>query len=240
MSTENPNPQESQINLDSPEIQEAIKAQVEQATQGLKAKNSELIGKVKDYSDKLKTFDGIDPEKTRSVLAKLDQDEDARLVAEGKLDEVVEKRVMNMKKDFDTKYTDLTEQLEQERAQVGAFKSKAISAEIVKAGTSVGVLNTALNDVILRSQGQFSIDDKGNVVAVDGDGNVVYDADGTTPLSVENWVNTLKKDAPHLFQKATHSQIATHQGAGHPATKLGDSEKERQAYFAQKFNLPMK
>lgn len=230
---------ETTIDLSSPEIQEAIKSQVEQAVSGLKTKNEELIGKIKTQTEQLKSFEGIDPERTREVLSKLEQDEDARLVAEGKLDEVVEKRVANMRKDYDGKYNELTSQLEKEQGQVKAYKSKAISAEIVKSGSAVGVIPSALNDIILRAQGQFDMDEKGNVIAVDQEGNAIYDADGQTPLSVENWVSSLKKDAPHLFLKANASQVHTQAGTNPHVGKLGDSEAERKAYFANKYNLPI-
>ena len=195
----------------------------------------------KALSEMTSKYAGIDADQTRQLLAKLAQDEDARLIAEGKIDEVIEKRVNNMRSSFEDQQRELNSKLESEQNRVKAYKSKAISAEIVKASTQVGVLNTALNDVILRSTGQFDIDANGNVVAIDSSGNVIYDADGQSPLSVTTWVNTLKKDAPHLFVKGTHSTVESGGGGnnlGAPNLKMGDTAAERQAYFKQKYNLP--
>ena len=195
----------------------------------------------KALSEMTSKYAGIDADQTRQLLAKLAQDEDARLIAEGKIDEVIEKRVNNMRSSFEDQQRELNSKLESEQNRVKAYKSKAISAEIVKASTQVGVLNTALNDVILRSTGQFDIDANGNVVAIDSSGNVIYDADGQSPLSVTTWVNKLKKDAPHLFVKGTHSTVESGGGGsnlGAPNLKMGDTAAERQAYFKQKYNLP--
>src|SRR5690242_14032953 len=85
----------------TPELQAIIDARVGEAVSGLKTKNSELLGKLKTAGDQLKTFDGIDPEAVRGILSKFANDEEAGLIAAGKLDEVLDKRTTRMKAGFE-------------------------------------------------------------------------------------------------------------------------------------------
>ena len=77
----------------TPEIQKLIDQQVA----GLKSKNSELLGKVKEYGEKFKQYEGIDPDAVRSILQRFSDDEEAKLIASGKIDEVLTKRTERMK-----------------------------------------------------------------------------------------------------------------------------------------------
>ena len=76
----------------TPEVQAMIDAAVNNAIGGLKSKNSELLGKLKESSEKLKEFDGIDAGAVRNILQRFSDDEEAKLIAGGKIDEVLNKR----------------------------------------------------------------------------------------------------------------------------------------------------
>ena len=87
---------ENQIDLEDPAVKSAIAEAVEAATLGLKNKNSELLGSLrttKTELDGFKTqFEGLDINAVKALLTKVGQDEETRLLAEGKLDEVITKR----------------------------------------------------------------------------------------------------------------------------------------------------
>ena len=59
------------IDASNPEIQ----ALIEQAVSGLKAKNSELLGKNKELAEIRKQYDGVDPDEYRRLKAFIDQSE---------------------------------------------------------------------------------------------------------------------------------------------------------------------
>ncbi|MEX9757258.1 hypothetical protein AB7W88_21050, partial [Providencia vermicola] len=59
----------------TPEITPEIQAIIDKQVSGLKAKNSELLGKLKEQGDNLKRFDGIDPDAVRGILKRFENDE---------------------------------------------------------------------------------------------------------------------------------------------------------------------
>ncbi|MGR7566062.1 hypothetical protein ACU6YQ_24595, partial [Klebsiella aerogenes] len=73
----------------TPEIQKLIDEQVNAQVSGLKNKNSELLGKLKESTESLKRFDGIDPDAVKTILQRFSDDEEAQLIAGGKIDEVL-------------------------------------------------------------------------------------------------------------------------------------------------------
>ncbi len=48
-----------------------------------------------------KQFEGIDPEIVKKVFAQIDQDEEAKLIAEGKVNEVIQKRTEKMREEHE-------------------------------------------------------------------------------------------------------------------------------------------
>ncbi|MCF7521481.1 hypothetical protein L4G92_05395 [Neisseria sp. ZJ106] len=68
-----------------------IDAAVEAAVGGLKAKNSELLGKLKTQGEQLKQFEGIDPDAVRLMLKQFSDNEEAELIKAGKFDEAFNK-----------------------------------------------------------------------------------------------------------------------------------------------------
>jgi phage protein len=78
-------------------------AEVDELVAGLKNKNGELLGSQKqlkadlaNMQEQLKRFDGIDPEAVHNILKRFSDDEEAKLIAEGKIDEVLNRRTERM------------------------------------------------------------------------------------------------------------------------------------------------
>jgi len=88
------------------QIDAAVATAVSAATSGLDAKNKELLGKLKLKDGELEKFKGIDPEKTRQLLAKFENDEEAQLIAAGKMDEVVNRRIEKQKSALESAKTE--------------------------------------------------------------------------------------------------------------------------------------
>ena len=81
----------------TPEIQKLIDERVTSEVTGLKSKNSELLGTIKQQKENLSRFDGIDPDAVRGILQRFSDDEEAKLIAAGKIDEVLDKRTERMR-----------------------------------------------------------------------------------------------------------------------------------------------
>src|SRR3972149_6481488 len=61
-------------------------------TKGLKSALEKERTAAKEAREALKKFEGIDPLKTKEFMAKFENDEEAQLIANGKIDEVFRKR----------------------------------------------------------------------------------------------------------------------------------------------------
>lgn len=179
----------------------AIKAAVDAAVAGLKAKNQELLGSLKERTEKLKEFDGIDPAAVRSILKRFTDDEEASLIAAGKLDEVLNKRTERMQ--AENAKVIKAEQEARTRAEGKASKlaARTLAGAIRDAAIKAGALPEAMEDIVLRAGPTWRLNDDGEPVAMNGE-EVVLGKDGKTPLTPQEWAESLRETAPHLWPKA--------------------------------------
>jgi hypothetical protein len=142
-----------------------------------------------------------------------DMKKTAQQVADGKLkgtdaiEAEVTNRVANLKSDYER-------QLQAVGAEAKAYKDKAEASETkytrslidrgvtnaVLAETS-GALPNALTDILSRAYGVFSVDEKGELVAKDGEATI-YGNDGATPMTPAEWLERLKEKAPYFFKNS--------------------------------------
>lgn len=182
-----------------------LQQRLDDATSGLKAKNNELLGDIRKLKDQVKAFDGLDPVAVKALIEKFSNDEEAALIAKGKIDEVLAKRTERLNADWQKKLEaeqNNTKKL-QERNQ--KLVERATSAAIIQAATKAGAEPTAIDDIVLRARGAgWTVNDEGEVIAKNGD-DVVFGKDGKTPLSPSEWTESLREVAPHLWPKAQGS-----------------------------------
>lgn len=211
----------------TPELQAIIDKQVNEQVVGLKAKNSELLGKLKEQNENLKRFEGIDPEQVKGILQRFDNDEEAKLIAEGKIDEVINKRTERLRHDVEKKLQSEKRRAEKAEEFANKFRSRVLGDEIRAAASQSGALASAQEDLILRAKGIFKINDEGQAVAVDEENNPIMGKDGRTPLTPAEWIDSLKESAPHLFPSAsgTGSGDSKSGGAHFKRSQMTSSDK---------------
>lgn len=188
----------------TPEVQAIIDERVNSAVTGLKAKNGELLGKLKDATTNLQRFDGIDPDAVRTILAKFADDEEAGLIKSGKIDEVLNKRTERMQAENQKALKAEQEKYERAESKASKLAARTLSAAIKDAGIKSGAYPEALDDIVLRGQNLWRLNDDGEPVAMNGD-EVVLGKDGKTPLTPLEWAESLRESAPHLWPKAQGS-----------------------------------
>lgn len=122
---------------------------------------------------------------------------DKKLIDAGKLDELVEERVQEMR----SKLTGERD-TESNRAKTLAARLETvlIDNEIAKVAVAAGCVETALDDIIYRGRQVFRLHND-VVTPMDGD-KILYSADGSTPLSIKDWLSGLSSKAPHLFKQS--------------------------------------
>lgn len=195
-------------------VDAAVAAAIAAETTGLKSKNSELLGDIRKLKDQLKTFEGLDPVAVKALIDKFSNDEEAALIAKGKIDEVLAKRTERLNADWQKKL-DAAEAKATKMAEANQKLAKRATNEaIIKAATKAGVEKTAIEDVILRAQSAgWTINEDGEVIAKNGD-DIIIGKDGKTPLTPDEWAESLRETASHLWPRA---QGTGANGSNHPA-----------------------
>jgi hypothetical protein len=157
-------------------------------------------------------FDGLDIESIKQFATKAKQDETAKLIAEGKIDQVLAQKTDLMRQDFESKLSDATS-----RAQT--LESKVLNGFIATAAAQSGVQPEAIDLTILLASNQFKLDANGDPVAVNAQGEVINGKDGKTPLSITDWLTTLRETKPLLW--------GSPQGSGAQGSKGGSQNLKR-------------
>lgn len=228
----------SDLDPNDPKIQALIDAKVKEATSGLTAKRDELLGKLTGLKNELKNYEGIDPEKVRNLMNKLETDEERDLIGQGQFETVFERRTEKMQKAHLKALEEKDGELGKANERIARLTESSIASAIKGAAAEAGALPKALSDFVSRAKGVFTLNDDLQVVAVDSEGNVLYDADGKTPLSPIAWAKSLREEAPHLFSVPSGGGSQGGQGQ-HTAGSLTGDKAEREQYFATKYKLPI-
>lgn len=150
-------------------------------------------------SDALKPYEGIDPEKTRALLSKFDNEEEAVLIAAGKVDEVIGKRMEKQRAQLNKELTAAQQEAVVAKEVANTFKGRVLDNHIRAAAAKVGLHPFAVEDALLRARAMFSLDAQGDAVQLGSDGSPVLGKDGKTPFTPMEWLEAMKETAPHWF-----------------------------------------
>ncbi|MEI1687067.1 hypothetical protein V8P55_02135 [Acinetobacter baumannii] len=224
-------PEEIKVDLENPEIKAAIQAAVDEAVKGLKDKNAELIKDKKELKDELGSLkskvDGLDLDAIKVLLDKSNQDEESKLIAEGKIEEVIQKRTEKMREEHEKLLKAEKERADKAETYANKFRQSVIQGQIVQAAVEMGALSEATADIAFLAQSQFSLDENGKAVAIDANGEVVIGKDGSNPVTPKEWVEGLRENKPYFWPKANGSGSP---GSGTSIKKWSDyTEAERAA-----------
>lgn len=216
------------VDFNDPAVKELIEQQIATAVAGLKAKNDELINEKKRLKDEMKDFDGFDRATLKSYIERLKTDEESRLIAEGKVGEVIDRRTERMRESYQTqivenqnatkewqgKYIDLEQK----------FNHAQIDAALRDAAAAANVIPSAIEDLITRGRGSFTLEN-GKLISKDPYTNEVrIGADGKTPYAANDFVADLKKIAPHFWPQS--------QSGGFTGGNLGDNMERMKSALA--------
>lgn len=172
---------------------------------GLLNKNKELLTDISGTKTKLKEWEGLDPKQVRSLMDRLKNDEELRLISEGKHDEVINKRVERVKLEYDEKINNLSKEHETHKTQAEKYKSKyqqyRLNSELSREFVTNGGLETALDDIILRASSVFGLDEEDNIVAIEKDGKIRKNKDGGV-FTLKDFILDQVEKAPHLFKES--------------------------------------
>lgn len=216
----------------TPELQAIIDAAVQQQTQGLISKRDELLANERKLKDKLKEFDGLDPAALKSLKERLDNDEDAQLLAEGKKQVVIEKYTERMRNQHKTELESLQQQIKEANARADSYRQSVLDNSI-RSVTS-GLHKGAVEDALLHARQIFTLDDNGNAVQLDAEGNPVLGKDGKTPFSPAEWIELQKELKPHWFPSlSTGSASGNNRGGDGTGKTMKRADFDKLPLFKQ-------
>ena len=217
----------SGIDLNNPEIQKILQSKVDEQVQGLKKKNEELLGKMKKAQEMVQQFEGLDVEHLKNLQKQMQENEEMRLLAEGKTEEVVQRRVELLKKDYEaqlnardgklTEYETLLKQKEEN------LRKLTVDGTIQAAYAALDFEPAALQDTIRNARDVFIMDEDGKVVPRDEHGNIIFSKDGKTPIDAKGWLELQAERKPYLRRPSKGSGAGGNNGYGKSRLEGGTS-----------------
>jgi len=170
----------------------------------LKSKNNELLGKLKETSGKLTQFEtqfeGIDIDAVKGLLSRAGQDEETKLLTEGKVDEVFNRRTERLRGDYDKQLKTISERAEKAESFAAKFQGKVLGDSVRGAALKAGALPEATDDIILRAKGVFTLNE-------DGDGTAGRSA--LTGINVSGALSSKHSSAPMVGGRVRRTPACT-------------------------------
>jgi len=145
-------------------------------------------------------FEGIDIEEYQTLKQEREALEEARLKAEGKADELAQKRTEKILEESKKKELAAQSEIERYKAIAKRSQDEALSGKIQSA--AAGKIHQdpkALELVAMMAKQIFTIDEENRVVQLDSEGHVILGKDGRTPFTPAEWIESLRETHPFLF-----------------------------------------
>lgn len=184
------------------EVKDQHKLKLDEEVNGLKSKNAEILDEKKKVDKKLKDFEGFDFEGAKEAMDFLENNKEAQMIKDGKTEELIEKKLSQVRSDHETQLGEINQNLksEAERANTyeGLYKTKMVEDSLREAALSAKIRPEAINDVLLHGRQVFSLAEDSSVEARDSEGKLKKTIDDKV-LTPSNWIEGLKKTAPHYW-----------------------------------------
>lgn len=211
----------------TPEGMAFLQEKIDGEVSGLKTKNSELIDKQKSLKENLSKYDDVDLEKIQKLQKEIENNEEMKLLSEGKTEEVVERRVKAMRKDYDANITVRDQKIEEFKLALKQKDEKltalVVDGQIREAYVRLDFEPTAMDDTIASARRTFTMDhESGKATPRDVNGDIIFSKDGKTPIGPTEWLENLSEQKKYL-RRASSGAGANGSGSG----KRGDVDTSK-------------
>ena len=180
------------LQVDGIEDTKGLKSTLEK----FKADSKTTAAKLLEYETK---YAGIDPDQVKNLMSKFNSQEEAALIAAGKMDEVIELRTERQRQDAAKQIKDAQGLVDQANARADKFSQRVLDNHIRAAAAKAGIHSHAVEDALFRGRNLFSLDEDGEAIQKGSDGRPVFGKDGKTLFSPYEWLDSMKENAPHWF-----------------------------------------
>lgn len=172
-----------------------------------RSNNVSLSQKLKELEGK-KFLSQEEQDEYDELKKKSQEIEDKNLIDAGKIDELVHSRTERMRADYDNKLKAYEKRATKSEEAMSNYRNRLatvlVEAEVSKTLSAQGVqpVKGALADVISRARNTWQVNEEGQLVALDAQGNPVYGNDPSAPMTMDEWAGQVAKDAPYLFMES--------------------------------------
>ena len=187
--------------------------------------NTDLKKQIEAAQKQMESFKDVDPTKYAAMQKELLTYKDKTLLDEGKVEELLEQRTERMRSEYTDKFSKLETIAEESQKSSEKYQLQlskiAVNDAVMKgiASSKALVRAGAAEDLLARASRVWSVDEEGKIRAKDPSGNILYGMDGKAPLTTEEWVLGLHKEAPFLFEAS--------KGGGAGGSGTGDGDPSR-------------
>lgn len=194
--------------------------------------NLKLTRELEEARKAVERYTGIDPEKARDALTRLQQIEEKKLIDAGQIDELVAKKTERLVSERDSRIAELTRGFDQQKnraADLEAELSRHIVGQSITepALTKHKIQPAALGMVAkLAELGdpngvRWALDDQRRPVAVTADGQKVFSRkDQTQPLGIDEWLEGVIAAFPAIVPPSTGGGARGATAGGGPTADL--------------------
>lgn len=190
-----------------PRVKALVEKAVGEAVAGLKRKNDELLGKLKDLSASAKTLESLGGEDgIKALLAMketIENDADLRLFAAGKREEYDQRVAARTKAAFEKELEAAKSLLTEAKAENDGLKSALttmkIDSQIRDVAGKAAIMPSAVDDALYRARRIFSLGENGELVARSEQGDMVVGKTGKGSMTPAEWLENMKQSAPHWW-----------------------------------------
>lgn len=200
----------------------------------------------RELKDLRKQIDGLDPEKAREAMAKLQLLEEKKLLDAGQIEEVIKQRHSALMADHNNQLTGFKTQVAERDAKLQSLNDQlrklTLNGTIASMASKKGLRPEAVNDAIARLTilGVGGKDGKpgvrwdlrdGEVVALRGD-EIAYGKDPSKPMTWDEGFEILSEEAKHLFAPSSGGGAgdATFRSTGRDIVLTRDQAKDVQTF----------
>jgi len=169
--------------------------------------NINLSKQREELEEKLKNYEGLDPEAARDALAKLATMEEQEMVKSGDIETLIQQRLSAEKKEhlkqLDSIRTAKDDAEKRAKLNQQKLSEYIIQQKVLDAVHAVAVPHSAaMPDIMYRAKSQWRLDEDGSMYAVDEYGNKVYAKGSDELISPTEWAKNLVENARHLFAES--------------------------------------
>lgn len=196
----------------------------------IRQENEKLVG----FRDKLAPLVGEDTdafvENFKSLQVLKQKIDNKELIENSSFEEALAKRTEEMKRENKNQFDALSQRANTTEAAYNELKTRHNSLLVDRHLTNAvtdpanGALPEALSDILNHARGVFRVNDKGEIVPVDGDGNKMYGADGVSALTPKEWLSKLRAEKPYFFKNSSGGGAS---GSGVDARTVNGIDIER-------------